>query len=142
MRPKVQITRFPANPSRVLCVSSGQKLRGNFGHDHQTLTVGRDLSDHAARLRRRLGHQSVKGGDDGLVTSAHEIQYVASPVARIKSKFMLQANHVARPVVGRLSGHQIGVGTGIIDDMNNPRIPIVVRHGLLDRRNRRVVCAG
>ena len=123
----MQITRRPVSPRRALYRSSrwtstvrhavrddlhaepghvytsGKKFGGNVGHDHDALAVGRRLRI-TARHRIGLGQQRVQRGDDRFAAGTHKIQDAIAPFAGIQAEFVLQADHVARAVVGNFGG--------------------------------------
>ena len=54
----------------------------------------------------------------------YEIQHALAPIARIKAELVLQAYHVAGTVVRHLGGQAIGVGAGVVDDVDHARVVV------------------
>jgi hypothetical protein len=75
----------------------------------------------------------MKRGDYGFATLTHKAQHAIAPFTRVKSKLVLQADHITRAVISHFSSKVVRARAIVIDNVSHTRV-IVPNQGRLQNR--------
>ena len=110
------------HPARVHAVVVAQQPGRDPRHHHDAATPRGELPNQHPGDRFGLREERVERSHDRLRAGLHEVEDPSTPIAGIESKLMLQADHIAGPLVGDFRGEPVGIGATVVDHVGHPRI--------------------